>query len=118
MNFNKISILLIFLSLSLLSSCAGETFLFTGESDNWSIRYEVEKGTSCQRSTGAIKYIGKDPIPKRIEYSYESASGDSRLNEYGVVTLAKGCTYAMEDSEIEVILKWDNQTETIPITVK
>ncbi|MGE7093727.1 phosphoadenosine phosphosulfate sulfotransferase [Lysinibacillus sp. NPDC048646] len=118
MSFNKIGILIIFLSLSFLSSCAGQTFLFTGESDNWSIRYEVEKAKSCQPTTGAIKYIGKEPMPKRLEYSYERASGDSPLNEYGVVTLAKGCTYAVEDSEIEVILKWDNQTETVPLTVK
>ncbi|QDQ02915.1 hypothetical protein FOH38_22070 [Lysinibacillus fusiformis] len=83
MKVNKIGILFIFLSLSLLSACTGETFLFTGESDNWSIRYEVEKASSCQPTTGAIKYIGKEPIPKRIEYSYERASGDVRLDTSG-----------------------------------
>lgn len=92
--------------------------MFTGESDNWSVRYEVEKTNSCQPTAGAIQYIGKETIPKRIEYSYDKASGDEPLNEYGVATLAKGCTYAREDSEIAVMLKWDNQTETIPLTVK
>ncbi len=118
MNSKRIRFFIIFLIFSLLSACAGETFIFSGESDNWSVHYEVEKGDSCQPTSGAIKFIGNDHIPKKIEYSYDKASGDVSLDEHGVFMLPNGCTHATENSEIEVIIKWDNQSETINLTVK
>ncbi|GLC88992.1 hypothetical protein [Lysinibacillus piscis] len=111
--------LIILLSILLLSACEGETFVFTGESDNWKMNYEVEKSREgCQRTAGAIKYIGKEPMPKMIEISYDKASGNSPLDHNGVYTLMNGCSNASADEELELTIKWNDQTEIIPLTVK
>jgi len=118
MNFKSVRLWMIFLILLLSSGCDGETFIFSGESNNWSVHYEVEKGDSCQPTSGTIKFIGNEPIPKKIEYSYDKASGVALLDEQGVFVLPNGCTHETENSEIEITIKWDNQSETIPLTVK
>ncbi|WP_155593306.1 hypothetical protein [Lysinibacillus cavernae] len=105
------------MSLLLLSACEGETFIFYGESDNWAVHYEVEKSDNCQPTSGYIKFIGKQPIPLNIEYAISDSSGDVPLEDNGTFTLPNGCTNATEDSKIEAIIKWDNQSEAIPLPI-
>ncbi|MGE7110126.1 hypothetical protein [Lysinibacillus sp. NPDC047702] len=118
MNIKRVRLWIIFFIVTLLSACAGETFIFSGESDNWNVKYEVMKGDSCQSTSGTIKFIGNEPIPEKVEYSYDKASGVAPLDEHGVFVLPNGCTYETENSEIEITLTWDNQSETIPLKIK
>jgi len=114
----KIKFLVIFFSLLLLTACEGETFILYGESENWAVHYEVEKSADCQPTSGYIKFKGNQPIPEKVEYAISNSSGDVPVEENGTFMLPNGCTNATEDSKIEAVIKWDNQSETIPLTNK
>lgn len=117
MNFSKVGILIILLGISLLSACNQIPLIFSGESDNWRVHYEVNKNDECRETSGYIKYIGNEPIPEELEYSISNSTGTVPLEGNGY-TLPRGCTNANEDSEIEAIIKWDNKSETIPLIVE
>lgn len=122
MNFSKAGILIFLLGMSLLSACGEIPITFSGESDNWSVHYEVsetnEKGKCARGDDRHIRYIGNKPIPKRLEYSISTESGDAPLFEQGIHTLGNGCLHADTGMEIEAIIKWNGKSETIPLTVE
>ncbi len=119
MNFSKVGILIILLGLSLLSACGQIPITFSGESDNWSVHYEItEHDGKCRETSGYINYIGNEPIPKVLEYSLSNSTGTAPLDKHGNYTMTYGCTNANEDTEIEAILKWDSKSETIPLIVE
>ncbi|MFJ7667179.1 hypothetical protein ACIQXI_08720 [Lysinibacillus sp. NPDC097195] len=118
MIYKKIKYLVIFFSLLFLTACEGETFILYGESENWAVHYEVKKSTDCQPTSGYIKFIGNQLIPEKIEYAISNSSGDVPIEENGTFTLPNGCTNATKDSEIDAVIKWDNQSETILLTNK
>ncbi|WP_043933846.1 hypothetical protein [Bacillus sp. EB01] len=123
MAVSRIGFFILLLCIALLSSCSQKTLIFTGESDNWKVQYEVkESGENCGKpsgeSTGYIKYIGETSFPESIEYSLSNSEGAVPLEKDGVFTLPIGCTNAKEHSEIEAIIKWDEKSETIPLYVK
>jgi len=98
-----------------LTACVQEILLFTGESDNWSVRYEVNRSEDCGKSSGAIRYIGDELIPKKIKYSIDNSDGEVSLEEGGVFNLPFGCSNASKDSVIEAIIEWDGNSETITL---
>lgn len=124
MNFSKVGILIILLGITLLSACTQKHLTFFGESENWSIHYEVENSNDYRETTGNIRYIGNEPLPEGLEYSISSSAGTVPLEENGVFTLPRsrnscdGCNSSSENSEIEAIIKWDNNSETIPLIVE
>ena len=117
MNFSKVGILIIFVGISLLSACTQKTHIFSGESDNWSVRYEVNKNDGCTETNGYIQYIGSESTPERLEYSIHYSEGSVPLEQGGRFTLPQ-CSSASEDVEITAIIKWDNESEEIPLTVE
>ena len=117
MNFFKVVFFTILICI-FLSACAQENLVFYGDSANWEVQYEINKEVNCGAQSGYIKYIGNSPVPERLEYSIYKSEGSVSLDEYGVFTLPLGCSNASEGSEIEAIIKWDNQSDTIPLTVK
>ncbi len=78
----------------------------------------LRKVIVANQLVGLLNLLEMIIFRKKIEYSYDKASGDVSLDEHGVFMLPNGCTHATENSEIEVIIKWDNQSETINLTVK
>ncbi|MEK4496716.1 hypothetical protein [Ureibacillus sp. FSL W8-0352] len=112
----KVRMLMILLIFILpLPACIQEILLFTGESDYWSIRYEVNKSEVCGKSSGAIKYIGNEPVPESIKFSIDNLEGDVSLEPEGVFSLPFGCSNVSKESEIEAIIEWDGKTETIAL---
>lgn len=119
MNFSKVGILVILLGMSLLSACTQKTLIFSGESANWSVRYEATKGGGCRAtSSGYIEYIGSEPIPEMLDYSIYHSEGTVPLEKEGGYTLSYRCVNAYEETEIVAIIKWDNKSEEIPLMVE
>lgn len=124
MNVRKGKILIIFFVIFLLSACSTEQkqLIFSGEGDNWSVRYEVTIIDENSENKGfIIKYTGNGPIPKQLEYSIDSTSGSGTdlLDENGVLKRVgfgcDGCAITRENQEIEAIIKWDDSSEIIPL---
>ena len=115
----KFRILIILLSATLLSACIQKTLIFFGESENWRVQYEVTHDGGCNATAGYIKYIGDAPQPERLEVDIDKTEGGSvSLDENGMFLMPYGCSNASEGSELKAIIKWDNQSETIPLPVK
>lgn len=120
MKNSKFILFIIILNIFFISSCIPNTLIFSGESENWSIQYEVEKDGNTSSSKGYIKYIGEDRIPKDIEFSIAEKSGKVELDEVGVFilpesTCGENCATEHGHSEIEAVIKWNNRTETLPL---
>ena len=121
MNFSKVGILIILLSMSLLSACGEIPIIFFGKSDNWSVHYEITEQDDqgkCAQDVRYIKYIGNKPTPKMVEYSLLTESGIGPVGQKGMVYFSKGCINSFPDTEIEAIIKWDGKSETIPLIVE
>ncbi|MBO0588385.1 MULTISPECIES: hypothetical protein [unclassified Sporosarcina] len=123
MKISKTGILIIF-GISLLSAWTQKHLTFFGESENWSIHYEVENSNDYRGTIGNIRNIGNAPIPEGLEYSISNSEGSASLEENGVFTMPRsrngcvGCTSSSENSEIEAIIKWDNNSELIPLIAR
>ncbi|MFJ8235461.1 phosphoadenosine phosphosulfate sulfotransferase [Ureibacillus sp. NPDC094379] len=124
MNVRKGKLLIIFFGILLLFACSTERkqLIFSGESDNWSVRYEVKIIDEDSETKGfIIKYTGNESIPKQLEYAIDSTSGSGTdlLDKKGVLKMAgsgcDGCAITREDQEIEAIIKWDDKSEIIPL---
>lgn len=106
------------------TACGQKAVIFSGESENWRVQIEYVIREGETEKTGYIKYIGTEPIPNEIEYSFspDSASGKGPLGSDGVLTLGKSvcspCTAPSEDSDFVGTIKWDNQVERVVLTVE
>lgn len=120
-------------SIFFISTCVSKTIpkilIFSGESDNWEVQYEVEEvenlveNEETSTTKGFIKYIGAKPIPEDIKVSISTRSSEAKLNKEGILTLwdqtCKGnCPTESENSEIEATIEWDNEKETLPLELK
>ncbi|MDJ0333026.1 hypothetical protein [Planococcus sp. S3-L1] len=120
-NFTILVILLI-----VLSGCSdGNRYNFTDSTENWDVFYDVDVSAGDeQRTTGTIKYIGKEPAPKTIDYKIEYATGVAEgmgksLTDGSVSTgndACTGCSVIQEDDEIAVEITWDGQKEKLVLT--
>lgn len=119
-------VLLVFL-LMLLSGCVnGDRYNFSGGSENWEVFYVVDVSNETnQEKSGTIKYVGEGSAPEMIDYKIEANAGGSFGNGVtlidGVVdagsSICKGCAITQEDEEIEVEIKWEDQTENLILTI-
>ena len=115
----KYSILIFLLSVTLLSGCIQKDIIFFGESENWRVQYVVTDDNNCNATKGYIQYTGNEPMPERVEFDLDNTEGASvTLNENGMFLFPYGCSNATEGSELKAVIKWDNQSETIPLPLK
>ncbi len=130
---NRLFLLIIIFSIFFISACVSKTIpkvlIFSGESDNWEVQYEVEevedvaKDEETSTTKGFIKYIGAKPIPEDIKVSISTRSEEAKLNDEGILTLSdqtcRGyCATESENSEIEAVIEWNNEKETLPLELK
>lgn len=128
----KISILLLLLLL-LLVACSNntsdnETFTFSGETDNWAANLKINQtDDDYEKQEFVLKYKGKDANSVgEIKYNVDTGSGGfsrsgATLEENGTLkdndeanpTNAK----VNKNSEIEVTVKWNGNTETFKLSV-
>lgn len=128
----KISILLLLLLL-LLVACSNntsdnETFTFSGETDNWAANLKINQtDDDYEKQEFVLKYKGKDANSVgEIKYNVDTGFGGfsrsgATLEENGTLkdndeanpTNAK----VNKNSEIEVTVKWNGNTETFKLSV-
>ena len=115
---NKVLLILITVSI-ILAGCLEKPLIFVGESDTWKVHYEVAQlkklDEECKTTSGYIRYLGAEPMPQELEVSLDNGGGTISLDENGMFSLFKGCSNLVEGSEVEAIIKWNNQSETIPL---
>ena len=119
----KYKVLIILFTVSIiLSGCLEKPLTFVGESDTWKVYYEVAQvkklDEDCNTTSGYIKYLGTEPMTEELEFSLDKGGGTISLDENGMFSLFKGCSNLVKGSEVEAIIKWDNQTDTIPLLLK
>ncbi|QQZ09928.1 hypothetical protein [Heyndrickxia vini] len=123
----KFLVIILFFSLFLTACSKIKVINFVGKSSNWDINYGVTVLDEDSESTNiTIKYIGKDPIPKKITYSIETVSGKSSgnepLTESGVLKGSgggcDGCSVVQENEEINAIITWNGKSETFKLKNK
>ena len=117
----KYKVLIILFTVSIiLSGCLEKPLTFIGESDTWKVHYEVAQvkklDEECNTTSGYIRYLGTEPIPERLELDIDKVEGASiTLDENGMFLLLNGCSNATEGAELKATIKWENQTETLPL---
>ncbi|MBC9710469.1 MAG: hypothetical protein H9W80_14830 [Enterococcus sp.] len=117
----KYKVLIILFTVSIiLSGCLEKPLIFVGESDTWKVHYEVAQvkklDEECNTTSGYIRYLGTEPMPERLELDIDKVEGAIiTLDENGMFHLLNGCSNATEGSEFKAAIKWENQTETIPL---
>jgi len=122
----RITILLLMLLL-LLSACNTNTFMFSGESKNWSAELKVtQTSDDFEKQEFILKYKGQDiESVGEITYNVDTNAGGfgysgKTLGENGTIldsdesnpTNAK----ISENSEVKVTVKWNGNTETLILT--
>ncbi|CRK84632.1 hypothetical protein [Neobacillus massiliamazoniensis] len=118
----KRALMLLLISSILLTACSDSKVInFEGKSDNWQVIYSVnllDKNSESSKVT--IKYIGVKPIPKKIKYSVETAtgntSGETHLKNGVLVTgesSCSGCSVTQENEKITATITWKDESETI-----
>lgn len=112
-------LIILFTVATILSGCLEKPLTFIGESDTWKVHYEVTQVKKlveeCNTTSGYIRHIGNEIKPKELEFSIDNKTGSISLDDNGMFSLFKGCSNLSEGSEVEAIIKWDNQTEIIPM---
>ncbi|WP_174616260.1 hypothetical protein [Virgibacillus ihumii] len=99
--------------------------VYTGESNNWQVRYEInQSGESKQETSFSISYKGDDLLPKKsINYTFDyvtgSTKGEDTLNGDGLIkgngSMCEGCAQSNAE-EIKFEIKWGEKSEEITLT--
>ncbi|RKL64855.1 hypothetical protein CR203_23995 [Salipaludibacillus neizhouensis] len=84
---------------------------FSGEGDNWEVKYTAYEETADY----TIRYTGEDSIPENINYSIANISVTGReLSEYGYVESENSGSNIYENNEeINVIIEWHGKSESL-----
>ncbi|QTM98724.1 hypothetical protein ERJ70_05080 [Sediminibacillus dalangtanensis] len=124
---NKL-LLLSFLIVFSLTACDNDnqTYkLYTGESENWQVRYEIYQPEENKQETSfSISYKGVEPLPEeRISYAFDydtgSTKGEDILNENGLIegsgSMCEGCAQS-EAEAVAFEIDWGEKSEKITLT--
>lgn len=122
----KIVIQLFFLFTILAACSKQERLIFTGGSENWTVHYEAIVEGSQQQTSYHIAYIGKESIPKQIDYTIEEVQGSTTgtvlLDENGVVggggDFCSGCAVVRKDQMIKVKIEWNGKSDSFTLATR
>lgn len=119
----RITISVLLISLFLLISCQSNTTNLSGETDNWQIELEILQESDFEEMNLTLKYLNSNPssvefVHYSVDTNNKNFKGRGReLDENGVLqdkSEARGeFAKFYEKSEVEVIVEWDDETETI-----
>ncbi|WP_342535426.1 hypothetical protein MHI04_06465 [Lysinibacillus sp. FSL K6-1151] len=108
----KYKVLTILLCVMFVSGCMPKVLTFVGENENWEVQFEVTsdkmKSDQCGATSGTIRYIGDQPLPKEVNYTLKhgiETSGSDSLDKNGVILMGEGCSNALQDTEVEITIK-------------
>ncbi|WP_249872666.1 hypothetical protein [Oceanobacillus saliphilus] len=120
-------IMLLGIFLIMLSACSSNTFTFNGETNNWSASFKVtQHSNDYEDQELKLEYKGDD-VSAVGDITFEvntNAGGFSRsgntLSENGLLIIDNQANPTnakiMENSEVEVTVEWNDNTETIILT--
>ncbi|MBT2738596.1 hypothetical protein [Bacillus sp. ISL-7] len=106
----------------LLTACSEDKLMnFVGVSKNWQVKYSVNVfDEKSESSKVTIRYIGEKPVPKKIKYTVETATGKTggeTTIENGVLVTGEdscsGCSITQENEKISATITWNDKTETV-----
>ncbi|ULT59484.1 hypothetical protein L1999_13575 [Neobacillus drentensis] len=106
----------------LLTACSDSKLMnFVGESKNWQVKYTVNVfAEKSESSKVTIRYIGEKPVPKKIKYTVETATGntggETPLKNGVLVTgedSCSGCSVTQKNEKITATITWNDESETI-----
>ncbi|WP_405100445.1 hypothetical protein [Oceanobacillus sp. FSL H7-0719] len=120
--FRKQLVLFVF-TLLFLSACSSETFIFTGETENWSTELKViQHGNGYENQEFKLLFKGDPSTVDNVNFNVETnATGfggsDYELNGKGEILVSDEANPTnakiTDDSEVEVTVEWNDKTETI-----
>lgn len=119
----KIS-LLILLLLGLAGCNNGGIYEFSGTTDNWEVFYMVDvTNEDEQKATGTLKYVGDGLMPETVNYKIGTIL--TKMGQTGtpltdgkanIGSGCEGCGTFQKESELEIEIMWDGQTEKLILT--
>jgi hypothetical protein len=114
----------------MLSGCSNpKTLNFSGETDKWSAELKVTQANDCyEKQEFKLSYRGEylNSVGE-ISYKVETnaggfGGGDVNLDENGIIkTINEGNptnAKVIEESEVEVIVEWNDKSEVIKLDLK
>lgn len=124
-----LSLVIILVLSGCTSNNSSKPFIFTGESDNWSVELKVTQGEDeYEKQDLTLQYKGQD-VTSVGEITYTvttkassfSANG-ATLDENGIYTDTSESNVSnakvTEKSKVDVNIEWNNQTESISLKSK
>ena len=120
-------VMLLGLFLILLSACSSNTFTFNGETNNWSATLKVtQHSNDYEDQEFKLEYQGDDvsavgDITFEVDTNAGGIAGSGyTLSENGVLNIDNEANPTnakiIENSEVEVIVEWNDNMETIILT--
>lgn len=120
--FSIISVLIIFI----FSACSSsKIFSFTGESEHWSAKLKVTQANDFEKQEFILEYKGKDVKSiGEMTYKVETNAGGFggtgvSLDKNGILENVQEANPSnakvIEESDIDVIVEWNNHTEEIKL---
>lgn len=120
--FIKRIILLILIVVTLIG-CAGETYSFDGESENWEMELTVYTTGNNENASISINYIGDGDPPEEIDYKINKRNteyaGHVLYPEKGIEwedIICKECYPIKKEEKVEVEISWDGNTENFTLS--
>ncbi|WP_223701725.1 hypothetical protein [Sutcliffiella deserti] len=117
----------LFITVLLLSACSSKDFTFSGESDYWQADLRVHHSSDFEKQELILRYKGED-VDSVGEITYTVNSKGSfggtrdKLQENGSLRDYKEAdptnAKISEDTEVEVTVEWNGNTETFKLTKK
>ncbi|MFC0476759.1 hypothetical protein ACFFHF_16275 [Robertmurraya beringensis] len=120
--FSIVSVLVLFI----LSACStSKIFTFTGESENWSAKLKVTQANDFEEQEFTLQYKGKDvKSVGEITYKVDTNAGGfggtgASLDKNGILENSQEANPSnakvIKESDIDVIVEWNNHTEEIKL---
>lgn len=124
-----LSFIIILVLTGCTSNNSSKPFIFTGESDNWSVELKVTQGEDdYEKQDLTLQYKGQDvnSVGEIIYTVATKASGYSgngaTLDEKGIYTETNennaSNAKVTDKSKVNVTVEWNNQTESISLKNK
>ncbi|WP_054637457.1 hypothetical protein [Thalassobacillus sp. C254] len=108
---------------SLIIGCSDQRSVeFVGKGNNWDVKYTAHiQGENQEDIDYIIRYIGSNSPPDTINYKIDSLEvTGAALNENAYVehtnNSCSGCTITNENDELEVTIKWEEESESFYLT--
>lgn len=114
---------LIFLVFIFLGGCAGETYEFQGNSENWEMTYRIHSTDTVEEADISLVYLGEGETPTTIDYFIKNPNVELRghvLYEVDGIdwkeTICFDCYPLRKNEEIIVEVSWEDKMEDFTLT--